>query len=440
VAVPSVLFLTSDPVGSEMGGNAIRAHELARMVGRHAPTVLAGPAGEGAPPDGVATEPFDPARPEALRPLIDAADVIVTPPQGAVTTSWLRRSKAVLVYDLYDPGALEALEIHAGASPVRRRFWTMLAVDHLLDALHLGNHFICATERQRDLWLGAMVATRLLTPPAYDADPTLRSVIDVVPFGMPENPPEPTDAGGVRARFPQIRDDAEIVLWNGGIWNWLDPETAVHAVALLARRRPRLRLVFMGRPPLGETDARAARAARDVASKAGLLDRIVFFNDAWVPYAQRSAWLLDANCALSTHLDHLETRFAFRTRLLDCLWARVPVVCTEGDELAERILGSDLGAVAPPGDAAALASALERVLDRGKASYAAALAGAASELSWPAVAGPLIRYVMQPDHPRRLGDDWDRRASRPMQRLRAAAIRAGRRTLRVVRRGVNPDA
>jgi glycosyltransferase involved in cell wall biosynthesis len=432
VAAPTVLFLTSDPVGSEMGGNAIRAYELARALGRHARAVLAAPTSGGTPPPGVTMEPIDPARPEALRPLIEAADVIVTQPQGAVVTSWLRRSDAALVYDLYDPGPLEALEIHAGASPARRRLEAMLAVDHLLEALHLGNHFICATERQRDLWLGAMVATRLLTPAVYSSDPSLRSVIDVVPFGTPEEAPERAAAGGVRARFPEIPGDAEVVLWNGGIWNWLDPDTAIRAVGLLAERRPRLRLVFMGRPPPTEAAARAARAARDRAGRAGLLDRIVFFNDAWVPYEQRSEWLLEADCAVSTHLDHLETRFAFRTRLLDCLWARLPIVCTEGDELAERIVRNDLGGVAPPGDAPALAAALERVLDRGKASYADALADAAAELSWATVARPLIRYVMQPGHPPRLGAARDRRAARSAQRLRAAGIRAGRRAHRLL--------
>ena len=34
------------------------------------------------------------------------------------------------------------------------------------------------------------------------------------------------------------------------------------------------------------------------------------FNDGWVPYEERGAWLLQADCAVSTHRDHLETRFA----------------------------------------------------------------------------------------------------------------------------------
>ena len=50
-----------------------------------------------------------------------------------------------------------------------------------MDALTVGDHFICAGERQRDLWIGAMLGGGLITPAVYGADPTLRSVIDVVP-------------------------------------------------------------------------------------------------------------------------------------------------------------------------------------------------------------------------------------------------------------------
>ena len=89
------------------------------------------------------------------------------------------------------------------------------------------------------------------------------------------------------------------------------------------------------------------------------------FNDGWVPYEERGAWLLQADCAVAAHRDHLETRFSHRTRLLDCLWAGLPIVCTRGDELAERIAREGLGEAVPPADPAALAAALARVLDRG---------------------------------------------------------------------------
>ena len=129
------------------------------------------------------------------------------------------------------------------------------------------------------------------------------------------------------------------------------------------------------------------------ARELGLLGRVVRFNDGWVAYEERGAWLLQADCAVAAHRDHLETRFAHRTRLLDCLWAALPVVCTRGDDLAERIEREDLGAAVPAEDPDALAAGLARVLDRGRASYAGAMAGAAEELRWSRVAKPLEALI-----------------------------------------------
>ena len=378
---------------------------------------------------------FDPADPAALRAPIDAADMIVSPPHGAVIARWLHAADATLIFDLYDPGPLEALENFAEATPLRRWAWNTLALDHTLGALHLGNRFLCASERQRDLWLGTMLGRRLITPGVYGRDPTLRSVIDVVPFGVSEQPPAASAAGGARARFPALGPESEIVLWNGGLWDWLDPVAAVRAFADLADRRPAARLVFMGAAPTLAGAGRAAAEARALARDLGLLDRLVFFNDAWVPYEERGGWLLEADCAISAHGDHLETRFAFRTRLLDCFWAQLPVVCTEGDDLAGRIVSDDLGAVAPPGDSAALAAGLERVLGRGRASYGAALARAADAYAWPVVAAPLVDFVVADTHPPRLGNGWPSRPRPPCEAPRRGDPRGRPRPDRETRRG-----
>ena len=42
----------------------------------------------------------------------------------------------------------------------------------------------------------------------------------------------------------------------------------------------------------------AAASARLAVADAGLEDR-VFFNDVWVPYDERAAWLQDATCAVA---------------------------------------------------------------------------------------------------------------------------------------------
>src|SRR5262249_35059809 len=146
-------------------------------------------------------------------------------------------------------------------SRLLRRLMVDLSVDRLNDALRTGDHFICSSEKQRDLWLGAMYARRVIYPRTYDRDPSFRSVIDVVPFGLPEDPPQATDPLAIRRSFPALEAGDEIVLWNGGIWNWLDAPGAVRAIALLCERRPRVRLVFMGAStnPAGQRAAAEAR-------------------------------------------------------------------------------------------------------------------------------------------------------------------------------------
>ena len=155
----------------------------------------------------------------------------------------------------------------------------------------------------------------------------------------------------------------------------------------------------------------------------------VHFLETTVPYAERGAWLRDAACAVSTHLDHLETRFAFRTRILDFIWAGLPVVCTEGDALSELVERDGLGATVAPGDPGALAAALAEVLAAGRDAYAPAFARAAEELAWPRAAAPLVRFVTAAERPPRLGDAALAPAV-PGPAARALATRALRGTRR----------
>jgi glycosyltransferase involved in cell wall biosynthesis len=174
---------------------------------------------------------------------------------------------------------------------------------------------------------------------------------------------------------------------------------------------------------------RAEQEARALASELGLVDRVVFFNEGWVPYDRRAGWLLDASCALSTHRRQIETRLAFRTRVLDCFWAGLPVVCTGGDELSERIEREHLGVTVPEEDPDAIAAGLESVLDRGKDAYSEGLRLAAEEYAWPVVAEPLVRFVTSPLTAPRLEAERDGPRSRA---LRSRIYSAARRLLNAV--------
>lgn len=368
-------------MGEQMAGTSIRAVELARAVRDVCDPVIAAPSGT--LPD-LPVVDFHPHDPRSLAPSLSSADVVLGVPQWPLVIRALRGSGARLVFDCYVPEYLETLEGFASRGRGLRRLMTSLSLDRLEDAFSAADLVLCASERQRDLWTGAMLGARTLSPALYDADPSLDSRLAVVPFGVSgEAPVRSGDAS------PLGSSGGEVVLWNGGIWPWLDPETAIRAVQALAAERPGLRLVFMGSSsnPVARRATEAARASADPA--------VVTFHDGWVPYERRADWLLEADAAISCHKEHLETRYAFRTRLLDCFWAGLPPVCTGGDELADLVERRDLGAVAPPGDVEAVADGLRGVLDRGRDAYAEGLAAAAAELSWERVAEPLRRFIAE---------------------------------------------
>ena len=106
----------------------------------------------------------------------------------------------------------------------------------------------------------------------------------------------------------------------------------------------------------------ASAQRRAAAQEAGLLDTVVFFGD-WVPYADWANLLLECDVALSLHFDTLETRLAFRSRVLEYIWAGLPIVATEGDAAAEMVARYALGRVVRYNDAGGAAEAILALLD-----------------------------------------------------------------------------
>ena len=172
-----------------------------------------------------------------------------------------------VVYDLYTPTLPETLASLATHDVPSRARLLLGEVEVLAERLALatGDAFICASERQRDYWIGALGALGRLNLETYQRDRTFRNVIDVVPFGVPEGRPE-RDRAVLRGVVPGIEEHDKVLLWAGGIVDWTDPLTVIRAVARLAESRSDLRLVFLGATPPGADPPRTALAARAEAA------------------------------------------------------------------------------------------------------------------------------------------------------------------------------
>jgi glycosyltransferase involved in cell wall biosynthesis len=204
----------------------------------------------------------------------------------------------------------------------------------------------------------------------------------------------------LRGVVPGIEADDKIILWGGGIYNWFDPLTLLRAVDKLRSRLPNVRVYFLGirhpNPDVGEM--RRTIETLELADELGLTGKNVFFNDDWVEYDDRPNYLLEADVGVSTHLDHVETAFSFRTRVLDYLWAGLPVVATHGDALAGMIAAEGAGIAVPPGDVDALEEALYIMLDDRDVQSAcrASARSLAARFRWNEVLEPLIDYCRDP--------------------------------------------
>jgi glycosyltransferase involved in cell wall biosynthesis len=145
-----------------------------------------------------------------------------------------------------------------------------------------------------------------------------------------------------------------------------------------------------------------------------------------VDYERRADWLLDADVGVSAHLDHVEARFAFRTRILDYLWAGLPVLCTRGDALADEVERAGLGATVAPGDTEGWVLEIEDLAaDPARRS---ACGERAAELgrgfAWERVAAPLLKYCATPRRAADLaaGGPLQPARDRALSRRRLAAL------------------
>jgi glycosyltransferase involved in cell wall biosynthesis len=386
--VARVLLLCNDVIGENMAGPAIRYWELARhLADRHEVTLACAArptlVGEGFETVGLIDRP--------LRTLMPEADVCVTQLVWPSVGLLARKHGVRIVLDCYDPILLEELEAHAAAPLRNRRVRNTRTLAKTRMSLAAADAVVCANERQRDLWLGALMALDRLTPAEYAADPSLRRLVNLVPFGLPDG--EPVRNGpGLRTSLGLSPEDV-LLLWGGGIWNWFDPLTLIRAVHSLLPAHPRLHLAFLGvrHPNQHVPEAQMAQRAVALAEELGVLGTHVHVNYGWTPYDERQNHLLDADIGVSTHFEQLETRFSFRTRMLDYLWAGLPIVATEGDSFAELIEHHELGRVVPPEDVRALAGALADLVDdpAERARIRARVGEAAREFRWSAVAGAL---------------------------------------------------
>ena len=188
--------------------------------------------------------------------------------------------------------------------------------------------------------------------------------VTVLPFGLPDTKPVKTH---IVLRGKKIKEGDFLLIWGGGIWEWFDPFTLLYALSKIQSKRDDIKVYFPGLMP-PSPDSRKMAVVDEFLTKTknlGLLETSVFVNTEWTPYEQRADYLLEADAGISLHKDSFETRFAFRTRILDYLWAGLPIIASRGDCWADIIGKQGIGITVAPEDVEDVVAAIVRMADDG---------------------------------------------------------------------------
>ena len=354
-----VVVHTRDVVGDRMAGPGIRAFHLAEQLRRHFPTTLVAQSEAGV----VQASGLPPgASEEVLR----SADVLV----GQPARSFRRRRRTQrMVYDLFAPNVLELRELYGSSPNLMQRKHLAAEWWRLSYALATADLLVCGVAKQREFYQSLQ---------ACDA-PWIE-----VPFGI-----DLDEARGCE----KPRDN--VAIWGGGLWEWLDPATAVDAIVRLNEGGLRAKLLFLGRArPNRELIDRRRDDRVDALLQRG---RGHVSAEEWVPYRERLAWLRAGKVTIMLHRRTAESEYAIRTRLFDAIAAAVPVVATRGGFAADLVHEEGLGIVVPPEDVGAVAEAVRKLLtdDEFHAGCVQRLESLRPRFAWEVVTRPLVEAIMQ---------------------------------------------
>lgn len=399
-----VLLVPNDFVGEKMAAPGIRYFHFARELahdGRFDVTLMVTNDPEEVQLEGVQAIGTRPGRHRQLRELATSFDVIVA--QGGLdcrSMVSLAGTEVRTIYDLYAP-LFEMLTLQGGLdgrSPEPRLRWRAYRLRHRI-VLSTGRAFIGANEEQRHALLGALAAIGRIGLADYRLDATLGHLVGAVGLGVEEEPPRASDEE-IRAAFPQARQEDKILIWPGNLWDWFDPDTLIRAMAKISATRDDVKLFCVGlrHPNSGYAEMTTTDRAIRLAEELGVKDRTIFFDFGWVSYAQRQSYLLAADIGVNVHARHVESTFAYRTRILDYLWAALPVVTTQGGSLSDLVERNGLGATVRFGDVEDCARAILELCDD-EDRYARVRRQVAMfrrQMTWQRAVAPLIELIEAP--------------------------------------------
>ncbi len=196
--------------------------------------------------------------------------------------------------------------------------------------LRRGDIFLCASEAQRRFYKGILSAVGRINPATYGDN-----MILVVPYGIYHDEP----IAKAKPITKLVGKNVKKILWFGGIYPWFDLRSLVDSIEAVNEKVPARLIIVGGKNPFNNHPDFVQRYDQLVkhVNSSKELKELVIFKD-WVRFEDRADWYLDSNLVVVVNKLGDENELAWRTRLVDFIWANLPIITNGGDALGEMLI------------------------------------------------------------------------------------------------------
>lgn len=298
-------------------------------------------------------------------------------------------SKQVLVVDCYVP---IHVEVSARDSSNKDQEYKNFIVDdnRWTKILARGDYFLYASENQKLYLMGVMAGILLLNPVTYRNIEHRFIKLPYCFFNNEANRIIESDSGSVS------------LLWYGGLYSWFDIGLLVPGLLKIKEKYPDFKFILAGAKNPYVKDKSLVESYNQAMSN---LEPIKNFL-VEIPhenYSKRFTTYSMASAIVYINKDGLENSLAWRTRLIDYILAKKPILTNAGDPLGNDLIDEGLALKVDLSNDLSLLEQFEKSLELDiERSYDTLL----NKYSWEGNIANLAKMIKRPS--RLIGEEWGR--------------------------------
>lgn len=267
-------------------------------------------------------------------------------------------------------------------------------LDRWASVLRRGDVYLCANDAQKSFYEGVLGSVGRINPVTYGEE-----LIHVVPYGIYREP-----AQAKNKPITKLMNDKKAlkVLWFGGIYPWFDLTHLIEAIAAVAKDMPCELTIVGAKNPFNNHPDFIAKYENLLSfiDESGYGD-IVHVVD-WIDFNDRADWYLDSDIVVVVNQEGPENKLAWRTRLVDFVWADLPILTNGGDPLGEKLIANDAAARLEELSSAGIESAIRRLATDKKAiaRYRKNIGTIRDSLYWDVATRSLVDVINDHNRPK----------------------------------------